>query len=97
MVTRLVRGDVFLRPITFREGLTIRQMAELYEHAALGKAADFLQASRQVTLIRDRDPAAADLEGYLFPDTYALPRRASAADLVKMMVARFDRVSGGQS
>ena len=27
VVEKIVRGDVFLRPVTFREGLTIRQMA----------------------------------------------------------------------
>ena len=29
VVAKLARGDVYLRPITFREGLTIRQMAAL--------------------------------------------------------------------
>ena len=91
VIARLARGDVYLRSITFREGLTIRQMAELYERTGLGVAADFVEASRQADLIRDLDPTARDLEGYLFPDTYALPRRASAADLAAMMVARFER------
>jgi UPF0755 protein len=91
VIARLVRGDVYLRSITFREGLTIRQMAALYERAGLGVAADFVGASRQADLMRDLDPAARDLEGYLFPDTYALPRRASAADLAAMMVARFEQ------
>ena len=27
VVDKIARGDVFLRPVTFREGLTIRQMA----------------------------------------------------------------------
>ena len=31
VVDKIARGDVYLRPITFREGLTIRQMAQLYE------------------------------------------------------------------
>ena len=91
VIARLVHGDVYLRSITFREGLTIRQMAALYERAGLGAAADFVRASRQADLIRDLDPAARDLEGYLFPDTYALPRRATATDLAAMMVARFER------
>ncbi len=40
--------------------------------------------------------AAKDLEGYLFPDTYALPRRASARDLVGLMVARFRSAVGDE-
>ena len=40
-------------------------------------------------LIRDLDPAATDLEGYLFPETYSLPRDATARDLVESMIAQF--------
>ncbi len=42
--------------------------------------------------IHELDPAARDLEGYLFPETYALPRHTDAAKLVRMMVARFEKV-----
>ena len=38
------------------------------------------------------DPAARDLEGYLFPETYPLPRHTDAPTLVRQMVARFDHV-----
>ena len=41
------------------------------------------------TAIRDIDPAATDLEGYLFPETYSVPRDTTAAKLVGLMVARF--------
>ena len=42
--------------------------------------------------MHDLDPSARDLEGYLFPETYALSRRAGAPELVRMMVARFREV-----
>jgi UPF0755 protein len=42
--------------------------------------------------VRALDPAAADLEGYLFPDTYAIPRQTDAARLVRAMVDRFQQV-----
>jgi UPF0755 protein len=44
------------------------------------------------SLVRDLDPAARNLEGYLFPETYNLPRRAGAPELVKMMATRFHQV-----
>lgn len=90
VVRKIARGDVYLRSITFPEGLTIRQMARLFEDAGLGEAAAFAAAAQEVRLVSAVDPAARDLEGYLFPDTYALPRRASAADLVRRMVSRFE-------
>jgi UPF0755 protein len=92
VVARLVRGDVHLRTITFPEGLTIREMAGVFASRGFGDARAFVAAASDPSLVRDLDPAASDLEGYLFPDTYALPRRATADDLARMMVARFREV-----
>jgi len=92
VVHRIARGDVYLRSITVREGLTIRQMARVFEDAGFGPAAAFLAAARDGRLVSEIDPAARNLEGYLFPDTYPLPRRSSAADLVRRMVSRFESV-----
>jgi peptidoglycan lytic transglycosylase G len=39
--------------------------------------------------VKDLDAKARDLEGYLFPETYSLPRRADASRVVAMMVDRF--------
>ena len=95
----LARGEVYLRAITFPEGLTIAEMARIYEARGLGDAQAFLSAARDVSAVRDLDPRAGDLEGYLFPDTYTLPRSATARDLTRQMVARFrdvfDTTAGG--
>lgn len=91
VVDKIARGDVYLLTITFPEGLTIRQMSELFASRGFGTAEEFVEAAGNASLIADLDPAARNLEGYLFPDTYALPRRASAAQLVDRMVAGFRR------
>ena len=91
VVDKIARGDVFLRAITFREGLTIRQMAALYDEKGFGPAADFVKAASNVERVQPFDPKARDLEGYLFPDTYTLPRRATAELLVERMVTQFDK------
>ncbi len=91
VVARLAAGDVYTRPVTFPEGLTIAEMAELAERNGLGAAADFQLAARDPVLRAGIAPKALTLEGYLFPDTYALPRRAGAADVVQAMVAGFGR------
>src|SRR5262245_52017747 len=44
VVAKRARGDVYLRPITFPEGLTIRQMAQIYESRGFGRAAEFVAA-----------------------------------------------------
>jgi len=88
---KIARGQVYLRPITFPEGLTVDEMARLFEGAGFGPAGSFRTAAGRAELIVDLDPEASDLEGYLFPETYALPRDADAADLVEQMVAQFRR------
>jgi len=92
VIDRLARGDVYTRQITFPEGLTIEAMSKLFESHAFGPASDFLAAARAGDRIADLDPAATDLEGYLFPETYALPRTAVASQLVELMVDRFRQV-----
>jgi UPF0755 protein len=89
VVNKIARGDVYGQRITFPEGLTIREMAVLYESRGLGNAKDFIAAARNAALIQDLDPAATDLEGYLFPDTYTVGRKAVASQLIDSMVAGF--------
>jgi UPF0755 protein len=36
-------------------------------------------------------PSGASLEGYLFPDTYRLPKDVTASDVIARMLANFDR------
>src|SRR5206468_1983719 len=78
--------------ITFPEGHTIAEMAAIVEAHGVGTAAEFVDAANDRSLIKALDPAARNLEGYLFPETYALPRRADASRLVRMMVDRFEHV-----
>jgi UPF0755 protein len=95
VLRKIAHGEVYLRPITFPEGLTIDDMAALFESRGFGSAQTFRAAASDPAPVRDLDPQARDLEGYLFPETYALPRRAQAADLVRMMVKRFRQVLAG--
>jgi UPF0755 protein len=89
VIDKIARGDVYRRRLTFREGLTIAEMAQVFEERGFGKADEFRQAAQNAKLINDLDPDAPDLEGYLFPETYALPRGTSAAAVVAQMVDGF--------
>ena len=88
-LAKIVAGRVHLAAITFPEGLTLPQMGAIVEKWGLAPAAEFAAAARRVELVADLDPDATDLEGYLFPETYSLPRTATVDDLVAAMVARF--------
>lgn len=91
VIGKIARGDVFAIALTFPEGLTIGEMAQIFASNGLGSAADFTKAAKDPAPIRPLDRTAADLEGYLFPETYRVPRRSDASSLVGQMVAQFLR------
>ena len=92
VIDKIARGDVYVIHLTFPEGLTIAEMSKIFESHGFGPAPAFVAAAGNVALVRGLDPAGRDLEGYLFPDTYPLPRHIDAAKLVRLMVDRFERV-----
>jgi UPF0755 protein len=90
----LARGDVVRRDLTVPEGRNLDEVAALL--AGEGVAIEgFLAAARDPSPMRDLDPVASDLEGYLFPDTYDVPQSPEAPrSLVRRMTARFRAVIG---
>jgi UPF0755 protein len=88
---RIAHGDIYKHPITFPEGLTIEEMAAIFGKSGLGTAEDFTKAAHDTSLIGDLDPDARSLEGYLFPSTYTLPRKAGATGTVQAMIAEFEK------
>jgi UPF0755 protein len=92
VIGMIARGEVDRVAITFPEGLTVAEMAGVFASRGFGTAAEFLDATRQVHLVRAFDPEASDLEGYVFPDTYSVSRRIDAQTLVRLMVGRFEQV-----
>jgi UPF0755 protein len=86
---RIARGDVFFIELAVPEGKNIFDIASLAEHTGLFKARDFLAAARNPAMIRDLDPQAPTLEGYLFPSTYRLNHHTTPESLCRAMTAKF--------
>lgn len=87
---RIARGDVYTVAVTVREGASIFDIAARLEQAGMGTREEFLdQQGRLTDLIADIDPKAKTLEGYLFPDTYRFPRRATPRQIAAVMVRQF--------
>ncbi len=89
---KIARGEVYTVAITFPEGLTIAEMSKIFEAHGFGTAASFVAAAKNPAPAQSFDPKARDLEGYVFPDTYNVPRRTDATALVHLMVERFEKV-----
>lgn len=88
---RLVRGEVVRHAVTVVEGRTLEQTAQTLAAAGLASRESLLAAMRRAGPIRDLDPQARDLEGYLFPDTYHFTRDTDATTIVATMVRTFRR------
>jgi UPF0755 protein len=92
-VDKIRRGEVATRRVTIPEGKNRFQVAELLaERTGLGTREEFLRVTASPELIKDLDPDASSLEGYLFPDTYEYTPTAKPSELVKEMVQRFREV-----
>jgi UPF0755 protein len=86
---KLVRGEVYLHAVVIPEGSDRFDMARILQREIGLNPSQFLEATSDAAPIRDLDPEANSLEGYLFPDTYRLPRGVSASRVVETMLARF--------
>ncbi len=87
---RLTQGDVYARTVIVPEGYNMFDIASAVQQAGLGSASDFLIAARSdLFLVKDIDPAATSLEGYLFPDTYQFTRINTSHEIAAAMVHRF--------
>jgi UPF0755 protein len=88
---RIAHGDVYYFEFSVPEGSNIFDIARLAEASGAMPAQDFLGAAGNPMSIHDLDPAAATLEGYLFPATYRLSHSTTAAELCQLMTAQFRR------
>jgi UPF0755 protein len=87
--SRVARGDVFFYELVVPEGSNMFDIAAAAEKLRLFPAEEFLAAARDPRSIRDLDPHAPTLEGYLFPDTYHVGRHTTPAQLCRMMTGKF--------
>ena len=93
VLDRLVHGRVFFRQVTIPEGKTLSEIAWVVEKAGIVSRDAFLHAAANTSGMEPwLSPGAPDLEGLLFPETYAYTRNTTAADFVKMMTTQFRRV-----
>ncbi|WGK68160.1 endolytic transglycosylase MltG [Candidatus Haliotispira prima] len=87
-------------PVTIPEGLTRREIALLLETKGLFSAREFFNETGKTAQYAEKfelpfpavfsaNPDQFTLEGYLFPDTYFLPKNYSAEKMVTLMLQNF--------
>jgi UPF0755 protein len=95
VLRKLEEGEQRLARFTVIEGWTrwdiAAAMARLPE-LKLANAEEALALMDDTSDIRDLDPQADNLEGYLYPDTYSFPPETTARGMIAAMVKRFRQV-----
>lgn len=94
VVRVLTSGPPALHKVTIPEGSTLAKVAGVLDRARLVKAADFVAAAKDRELLEAMGLESPTAEGFLFPDTYHLPRGLTAEAIIRVMVERFREVFG---
>ncbi|MGE5559299.1 MAG: endolytic transglycosylase MltG [Bacillota bacterium] len=98
IVAELEKGHPLVYRVTFPEGLTIKEMAQLLEERKVIPAEDFLACFRDKEFMRATFGdinGGKTAEGFLFPDTYEFEYNTSSARIINKMAGRFRAVVGG--
>ncbi|MGI8733166.1 MAG: endolytic transglycosylase MltG [Pyrinomonadaceae bacterium] len=92
VISKLEEGEQRFLRLTVVEGWTRWEIAAAMARIPELKLADpdsALELMNDTSLVKDLDPVAENLEGYLYPATYEFPREATPTDLIALMVKRF--------
>src|SRR5437870_4893880 len=92
VLKKLEEGEQRLSRFTVIEGWTRWDIADSLAHVDelhLSDSGEALKLMDDTSAIRDLDPAAENLEGYLFPATYSFPPDTKAPAILASMVKRF--------
>jgi len=83
IINKLVKGEVLQHKITIPEGFNSEQIAELLNKKEVVEEKDFLD------LVKNPEKS---WEGYLFPDTYEVPKHYGSKKMLDVFLSNFNRV-----
>lgn len=96
IVDVLARGQVVLHPVTIPEGFTAAEVVDALAQEGLGTRARLAEIADGGAGLFPHEflhwMPIRSLEGYLYPDTYRLPRGISERDVLRAMLDRFEQV-----
>jgi len=91
LLRHLHDGQVVLHKLNIPEGLTWWETAKRVKRSGLATSSGFARQVRNATLLERFDVPAPSAEGFLFPETYHLPKTGSdrARAIVEVMLEEF--------
>jgi UPF0755 protein len=89
------KGEERTIKLTIPEGFTrfdiAWRLAERFPQTPPVDEKTILALMDDVSLIKDFDPAAKNLEGYMFPTTYSFPKETAPKQIIRAMVEQFKK------
>ncbi len=89
IIDRFASGRVATWEVVVPEGLTAAEIGQRLAERGIVDAREFTAAVGDPALARELGIPAPSLEGYLFPETYRLPRGRSGPEVVRVLVEQF--------
>jgi UPF0755 protein len=90
---RLVIGKRIFLTVTIPEGLTIKEIAELFAKMQIADRDKFLAVAADPELLATLGLQDKGLEGYLFPNTYQFTPLTSEKEVITTMAEQFRKAS----
>jgi UPF0755 protein len=88
VIDKLVKGEVKLHHFTVPEGLRADEIAPIVGASGLCDGAKFLAMTRDPNEAAKYGIPGKTLEGYLFPDTYSVPKGIGCQGILSAMISR---------
>jgi UPF0755 protein len=92
VLRKITRGQIKTYTITIPEGYTLSQIADLLDSDGIVSKEDFLREASSAEMLSRYHIEGSDLEGYLFPDSYAWSKDSDPAAVIQFFLRRFRQV-----
>jgi UPF0755 protein len=92
----LKKGQIIEYEITVLEGDSLREVAEKLSEKGIINIEDFMQLSSDEDFLASYEIDAPTFEGYLFPDTYKIPKGMDPEDAIGMMINKMREKYSGE-
>jgi len=95
IANKMAQGDVIREKVVILEGWDIKDIGKYLESKGICKQNYFVSLAKkdysdEFNFLEDK-PKDADLQGYLFPDSYEITEKESCEDILSAMLANFDQ------
>ncbi len=95
IANKMAKGDIIRNKLIILEGWDEKDIGKYLESKGICSQDDFASLvkkdySAEFVFLKDK-PKDADLEGYLFPDTYEISEGESCQDVIDTMLSNFDK------